>query len=250
MTEKTIAVWFSCGAPSAVAIRETIRQYGRTHNIRVLNNEVVEEDPDNRRFMRDVEKWLNIKIEDVFHPAYPEKSAEAVWRKRRFMSGPKGAPCTFLLKREARAVWMHTNRVDWHVFGFTLDEYKRHKRFVMTEMSNVLPVLIEGGFTRQDCFDAITTAKIDLPSVYGRGYPNANCIGCVKATSPTYWNHVRRDSPDVFLKRAELSREIGAKLVRYKNKRIYLDELPAEANGRALKSIKSPECGILCEERS
>lgn len=244
-----IAVWFSCGAPSAVAIRETIKRYGRTHKIRVLNNRVAEEDEDNRRFMKDVEKWLNVEIEDVFHPSHPEQSAVAIWEQRRFMSGHRGAPCTMLLKREARAIWMWGNKVDWHVFGFTLEEFRRHERFVLTEMDNVLPVLIRAGLTRDACFEEIQKAGIELPSVYKRGYPNANCIGCVKASSPTYWNHVRKDSPEVFAERAEQSRRIGAKLVRYKGDRIYLDELPPDAKGQSLKSMKMPECGILCEER-
>jgi len=249
MKTPTIAVWFSCGAPSAIAIRETFRRYGNSHKIRVVNNEVVEEDADNRRFADDVANWLNIKIERVAHPDYPNCSAVEIWEKRKFMSGTKGAPCTMLLKREARSIWMRDNLVDWHVFGFTSEEKKRHDDYVLTEMSNVLPVLIEANLSRQDCFDEIQSAGLELPNIYKRGYPNANCIGCVKATSPTYWNHVRKDSPDVFANRAEQSRRIGAKLVRVKNERIFLDELPESAKGRSLKSLKMPECGILCEER-
>ena len=87
-----------------------------------------------------------------------------------------------------------------------------------------------------------------LPAIYLMGYPNANCIGCVKATSPTYWNHVRQHHPDVFQHRAEQSRKLGAKLVRYKGQRIFLDELPPDAKGRPLKSMDF-ECGIFCEEQ-
>lgn len=73
------------------------------------------------------------------------------------------------------------------------------------------------------------------------------CIGCVKATSPTYWNTVRQHFPDEFQKRAELSRDIGARLVRYKGRRIFLDELPPHAAGRPLKdTLADVECGIFC----
>jgi len=84
-----------------------------------------------------------------------------------------------------------------------------------------------------------------LPEIYGRGFPNANCIGCVKATSPTYWNLVRREFPDVFDQRAEQSRRLGARLVRVRNERIFLDELDPNA-GRDCKMI-IPECGAMCE---
>ena len=77
------------------------------------------------------------------------------------------------------------------------------------------------------------------------GYPNANCIGCVKASSPTYWNHVRKMHPKVFNDRAEQSRELGCKLVRVKGKRIYLDELDPKAKGRPMKNMDF-ECGIFC----
>jgi 3'-phosphoadenosine 5'-phosphosulfate sulfotransferase (PAPS reductase)/FAD synthetase len=99
---KVIAVWFSCGAASAVAAKKTIEKYGATHTIRVLNNPVAEEHPDNIRFKDDVAKWLGVEVEAVINPSYPSCSAEEVWDDRRFMSGIHGAPCTLLLKKEAR----------------------------------------------------------------------------------------------------------------------------------------------------
>ena len=51
--------------------------------------------------------------------------------------------------------------------------------------------------------------------------------------------------PDVFAQRAEQSRRIGAKLVRHKGERIYLDELPTDAIGRPMKNSDF-ECGIFC----
>lgn len=89
-------------------------------------------------------------------------------------------------------------------------------------------------------------AGIELPKIYKLGYPNANCIGCVKATSVTYWNHVRKMHPDVFEERAKMSRDIGCRLTRYKGKRIFLDELPEDAKGRPMKNLDF-ECGIFCE---
>lgn len=85
-------------------------------------------------------------------------------------------------------------------------------------------------------------------SMYKQGYPNANCIGCVKATSPTYWNHVRKMHPEVFAARAKQSRVIGARLVRVNDKRIFLDELSLDAKGRPMKTMQI-ECGIFCEEK-
>lgn len=244
---ETIAVWFSCGAASAVAAKKTIEKYGDTHNIRVLNNYILEEDWDNRRFLHDVEKWLGIEIEDVKHPKFPSGSAVSVWDAKRFMSGIHGAPCTGILKKEARQLWEKENPGAQHVLGFTLDEKKRHDNFVQSERP-LIPVLIDAGITKGDCYRIIQQAGIKLPRIYEMGYPNANCIGCVKATSPTYWNHVRKHHPHVFEQRARQSEELGVKLVRVQGKRIPLTELDPNAKGRPLKDMDF-ECGIFCEEK-
>jgi hypothetical protein len=239
-----IAVWFSCGAASAVAAKLTIEKYP---DVRVVNNPVVEEDEDNERFLSDVETWLGVKIERATNSKYPSCSARDVWQDRRFMSGPLGAPCTIELKKRARQEWERINNPDWHVLGFTVDERHRFDRFVLSERDNVLPVLIDAGLTKQDCLNIISAAGIKPPRIYRKGFPNANCIGCVKATSPTYWSLVRKEYPEIYADRAVQSRELGVRLVRYKNKRMFLDELPEGATGRPLKNMQI-DCGIFCEE--
>jgi hypothetical protein len=244
--KETIAVWFSCGAASAVAAFKTIEKYGKTHIIRIVNNPVLEEDSDNIRFKNDVEKWLGIKIETAINPAFPSHSAVDVWAKRRYMSGVAGAPCTFELKKKARQLWEEVNKPDHHVLGFTYDEKKRHERFVLNERP-LLPVLIDAKITKSDCFKILQKAGIERPKIYSLGYPNANCIGCVKASSPTYWNHVRKQHPEVFKQREEQSRDIGTKLVIVKGERIFLHDLDKDVVGRPLKNLDF-ECGIFCEE--
>jgi hypothetical protein len=241
-----IAVWFSCGAASAVAAKKTIEKYGDTHKIRIVNNPVIEEDFDNRRFLNDVSKWLGVEIELAYHPKFPSCSAVSVWDNRKFMSAPNGAPCTQVLKKQARQYWESENKPDHHVLGFTADEKKRHDRFVLTERG-LLPVLIEDGTTKSDCYRILQEAGLELPRIYKMGYPNANCVGCVKATSPTYWNHVRVQHPDVFWVRSQQSRRLGARLVRVQGERIFLDQLDPDAKGKPLKSLDF-ECGIFCEE--
>jgi len=245
MSLPVVVVWFSCGAASAVALRETLRRYGDTHTVRAVNSPVEEEDPDNRRFLHDVERWLGVEVEIATNPKLDHNSAVKVWDKRAFMSGPHGAPCTLQLKKEPRYAWEAANKADWHVLGFTADERDRFDRFVMSERDNVLPVLIDAGLTKGDCFRILAEAGIALPMVYRLGYPNANCVGCVKATSATYWNHVRKRHPAVFASRAEQSRRLGVRLVRVAGERLFLDELSADAVGLPMKNMDF-ECGIFC----
>lgn len=248
MKNKHIAVWFSCGAASAVAAKLTLERYGERNKVSIINNPIKEEHKDNQRFLKDVEKWLNHPIEFATRSKYPKQSCEEVWEDRRFMSGPMGAPCTLELKKKARQEWEEVNKPDYTVLGFTSEEQKRADRFRLTERDTLLTPLIDFGYDKQKCFDVIQEAGIELPFIYKLGYPNANCIGCVKAGSATYWNLVRETHPHIFEKRATQSRDIGAKLVYYKGKRIFLDELPKDAKGRNLKNY-SFECGIFCEEK-
>lgn len=243
--DKTIAVWFSCGAASAVAALKTLERYSGEYSVRVLNNPVAEEHPDNLRFKDDVERWLGVTIETVTNRSYPLCSAVDVWARHAFMSGPKGAPCTSVLKMEARRQWEQVNNPAYHVLGFTADERSRHDDFVARNMP-LLPVLIDAGLTKNDCFRVLEKNGIKRPAIYDLGYPNANCIGCVKASSPTYWNHVRRVHPDIFKARADQSRELGARLVRVGGERIYLHDLDKSAVGRPM-SVVGSECGVFCD---
>lgn len=240
-----VVVWFSSGAASAVASKIAVLKYG-AKNVRVVNIPIKEEHEDNYRFALDVERWIGVPVEFLSNKKYPNNSCVDVWNDRKYMSGIKGAPCTKILKKETRENWTLINKPEQHILGFTFEEKTRHKRFVITEIPNVIPILIDNEITKKDCYEIIQKAGIELPEIYKMGYPNANCIGCVKATSPTYWNHVRQNHTLAFNKRAQQSREIGCRLVRYKGKRMFLDELPPDAKGRPMKNMNF-ECGIFCE---
>ena len=243
---KHIVVWFSCGAASAVAALKTLELYKDTAgSIRIANNPIAEEDPDNVRFLRDFEQLAGVTVESVTNFKYPSCSIEEVWADRKYMSGIKGAPCTYHLKKVARYQFEMDNDIDYHVLGFTAEEEKRLISFRANERSNTLGVLVEAGITKADCYAEIARLGLTLPLMYRLGYPNANCPGCVKATSATYWNHVRRVHPLVFKQRADTSRRLGVKLARYKGVRVHLDDLPPDAKGCSMKSMNF-ECGIFC----
>ncbi len=244
--KETIAIWFSNGAASAIAAYLTIKKYGETHNIIIVNNPIKEEHEDNLRFKSDVEKWLGYPIIDAKCKEYPNASIIEVFEKRKYMSGVQGAPCTMLLKKQARYEFELNNKIDWHVLGFTIDEKDRHEKFKKFERDNILPILIDEKLTKQDCFLLLSEAGIEIPYIYKLSFPNANCIGCVKSSSPTYWNLVRKHFPEIFKQRAEQSRAIGCKLVKVKGVRVFLDELlETDIGGK----IKSWECGIFCDTK-
>jgi len=244
--KKTIAVWFSCGVASAIALKKTVEIYGNTHNILAINNPVKEEHEDNIRFKNDISKWVGIEIIEAKCLEFPNASIVEVFDKRKYVSGVAGAPCTKFLKKQARYEFEKNNKIDFHVLGFTVEEQNRYDRFVKFERGNVIGLLIDEKLTKIDCFNILSDAGIKRPLIYELGFPNANCIGCVKSQSPTYWNLVRKTFPDVFEQRSEQSKRIGCKLVKVKGKRIFLDELKITDKGG---KIKSYDCGIFCETK-
>jgi hypothetical protein len=244
MRGNKITVYFSCGAASAVAAKMTLALYGKHNEVEVVNFPIKEEHEDNLRFLEDVEKWLGVKIIRFTNKNYPNSSAKEVWEEKQYMSNIYGAICTTILKKQARWQYEKDNPNDYTVLGFTADEEHRHLRLINEEPIALLPVLINLKISKADCFKILLRDKIQLPHIYTLGFPNGNCVGCVKSQSPTYWNLVRLHFPLIFKDRAEQSRKIGCKLVRFKGKRIFLDELPPDAKGG---KIKSWDCGTFCE---
>jgi hypothetical protein len=234
-------VWFSCGAASAVAAKMACDKYGS--KVVIVNcDTTISEHPDNIRFRRDVEGWLGRSIVRITSDKYTD--IDDVFEKTRYMAGIAGARCTAEMKKRPRFAYQHP--YDVHLFGYTAEEQKRIERFEGNNFDLKLEwILRDNNITKDDCFQILKEAGIELPAMYGLGFKNNNCLGCVKATSPKYWNLVRKNFPDVFAKRAEQSRKIGVRLTRYKGERMFLDELPIEAG--KFEAMPDLSCGPQCE---
>ena len=238
-----VVAWFSCGAASAVAAKLAVTQYGHDIVEIVYCDTMQGEHPDNQRFLNDVALWIGKGVVRIASSEFA--TVEDVFAKRRYMSGPMGAPCTIELKKRPRFEFQRPD--DIHIFGFTADEEKRSKQFSLNNPEiNLDWIVIRNGYTKEQCLGILKWVGIKLPAMYGLGYKNNNCLGCVKATSPKYWNMVRRDFPEVFERRISQSRDIGTRLVRLKGKRIFLDELPVDAMQENKDNMScGPECGTL-----
>ena len=235
LQNRRVLVWFSCGAASAVAAKITLEEYP---DAEVLYCRVANEHPDNMRFLRDVERWIGKEIKILTNPDYPDADIFSVFRRTGWIVGHGMARCTIDLKRVPRERYQRPG--DIHVFGMTADERARIDRFERNNPELYLwwP-LLERGLTKQDCFDIIRRAGIELPAMYRLGYKNANCVGCVKG-GKGYWNKIRCDFPEAFDRMARFEREIGARIF----PDVWLDELPPDA-GR-YESEYETECGPVC----
>lgn len=209
------------------------------------------ESPDNRRFLSDVEKWVGLPLTIIKSSKYD--TIDDVFEARKYMSGPKGAPCTVEMKKVPRFNFQEAD--DIHIFGLTYDEPLRIEKFESHNPDLYLNwILINNEMTKEGCLNTVQAAGIKLPIRYEQGFSNNNCICCVKATSINYWVLERRTNPEIFKRRAEQSRRLGVRLCRYNGKRIFLDEIPPDEQilfyGKPLKIMRSvenlscgPECG-------
>jgi hypothetical protein len=235
-----VVVWYSDGAASAVAARLAVLEHGDRCLV-VKCDTTSDEHPDNLRFRKDVERWIGREVLLIRNADYA--GVDDVFERERYMAGIAGARCTTELKKRVRMGFQRPD--DIHVFGYTYDERKRAREFVMNNPELALDWnLIRRGITKRQCLVRLESAGIRLPEMYALGFEHNNCLGCVKATSPAYWNRTRALFPEVFDRRAQQSREIGARLVRINDERRFLDELPADLGmGESDGDI---ECGPFC----
>ena len=237
-----IVSWFSCGAASAVATKLAIVENAGKLPFIVARCIVREEHPDNERFAADCEKWFGIPITNLIAEKY-DGSIYEVFKKRQYISGVAGAPCTLLLKKEVRISFeLPTDR---QVFGYCSEEQDRWDRFLDSNNINAYAPLVERGLEHSDCLAMIQDAGIELPTMYKLGYKHNNCMGCCKSQGAGYWNKVRVDFPDMFNNMAIESRRLGVRIIRVGEERIFLDELK-EGTGD-YPTEPEIQCGIFCE---
>lgn len=236
-----VVVWFSCGAASAVAAKLTLAKYP-AERVTLAYCETGSEHPDNERFLWDVERWTGKTVTRLKNPNFAD--TWDVWEKRRYLAGIQGAPCTVELKVIPRLAFQRLD--DVHVFGYTADARDATRadslRANFPELTVDAP-LIEKGLTKAATLAMLDGAGIALPVLYRLGFPNNNCIPCVKATSASYWALVRREFPREFERMAKLSRELGVRLCRIDGERAFIDEVPED---HPCTDPVAPSCDFLC----
>lgn len=225
--------WFSTGVSSFIAC------YLTRDIDKIIYTHIPDQHSDSLRFLHDCEKQLNRKIELLQSEEYA--GVDDVIERTGYINGSYGARCTFELKKRVRQKWECENGVGHtYIWGYDVNEKARADRLVesMPEFEHEFP-LIDAGLTKAECHDMCKRLGIERPAMYDLGYPNNNCIGCVKG-GMGYWNKIRQDFPEVFESRARQEREIGHSCI----KGVYLDELDPERGNMDIEIF--PECGVAC----
>lgn len=243
-----IICWFSCGTASAYATKLAIEENNKSERPKeliVASIFINDEHEDSERFKRDCQEWFGQEIVSLKNDKY-FASVDEVIHKTRYMSGPSGARCTKELKKQVRYDWQNPD--DIHVFGMTCDEQERIDQLIDSENElDLWPILIEKNISKLDCFSAVESAGIELPTMYKLGYNNNNCIGCLKASSVGYWNKIRVDFVDVFNKRAEQERLLGVALTKMSANK-FINKYPAHFKAM-MSDFENGKCQIKIDSR-
>ena len=209
--------------------------------------DISDQHEDSIRFIKDCEKAIGKEIQILRSDKY-RSVEECVLTFGGFRNAHSGfAPCTNWLKKRVRKEWesQHKDCELTYVWGFDLQEKKRAEAVVMAnEQADHEFPLIAAGLSKEDVHGLFErTFDFKRPLMYDLGYPNNNCIGCVKG-GMGYWNRIRKDFPDVFEARAKLERKVGNTILKDRNGYIYLDELDPDRGNMNTEIF--PECGIMC----
>lgn len=159
-----IVCQFSCGAASAVVTKLALAEYGSTHDVQIINAFLANEESDNRRFAQDCETWLGQPITVLRDEKYGADAHE-VFRRKRYMKGRTGTPCTKILKRRLLDSWKQPG--DVMVFGYTAEEADRLEDFRERNPDRpVIVPLIDRSLGKDDCKAILLRAGIELPLMY------------------------------------------------------------------------------------
>jgi hypothetical protein len=240
-----IICWFSAGAASAVATKIALEENAGRLPIEIVYTRIVEEHPDNERFVRECEEWFDHPIQLTGNDKYGSSIYE-VFRKTRYLVGPSGARCTEELKKAVRRSIERPK--DIQVFGYTFEEQDRVDRFLdANAYVNLSLPLVDRKLTKADCLAVLRSEDIELPEMYRLGYKNNNCIGCVKGGAG-YWNKIRLDFPETFERMAKMEEHLGRTVLRLsvegEKHGVPLRQLDPEA-GR-YEAEPDIECGVVC----
>lgn len=208
--------------------------------------DIGDQHPDSMRFIKDCEKAIGKEIQVLKSQEYNcvEDCARAFGG---FRATNRFAPCTNWLKKRVRKEWEleHSDYELTYVWGFDLNEKNRAERMVEAnpQAAHEFP-LIDRGLSKEEVHGLFYQLfSFQRPLMYRLGYPNNNCLGCIKG-GMGYWNRIRRDFPEVFESRAKLERQLGYAILKDNNGPVFLDELDPDRGDMDMEVF--PDCGIMC----
>lgn len=202
----TIISLFSGGISSFVNTWLAQREYDS--DLTIVYNETGSHHPDMGTFINRSEDFFR---QDIIRLNSRYKDHWDVIERTRFVNGRYGARCTTELKKRPFQKFCYEHNVSKLIWGFNKGEEGRlTEKIGLYNSYQHESFLVKKGWTKKDVkgIFSLGFSNMPIPKMYLEGFPNNNCIGCVKG-GMGYWNHIRKLYPEVFNRMLELELEIG-----------------------------------------
>lgn len=203
----------SSGAASALCLFRVLERYGR-QNTRAVFADTLGEDPDNYRFLADLERVTDFPITRLCDG----RTIWEIFMHHGTITTPgRGCRATWELKRkpleEYQAAQRLLDETTIHV-GFTEDEPDRMVRYreKMAPQPVDFPCVWQPIVWRCDILDELKHRGLTPPRLYAMGYPHANCGGACVLAGNKQWAGVLKDFPDLYAKSEQAEQDFLALL--------------------------------------
>lgn len=207
-----IVCWWSGGITSAVACYLAIDLFG-LDRCEFIFLDTKNEHDDTYRFKEDCEKWYGKEIKTFSAIPTHYTSIEDVWVKHKSLNTASGAICSTQLKRVVRERWQKEAKYTHQVFGFEFTKHEFKRAYAMKnnhpKAKAIFPLQMYG-LSKEDCFDIVENAGIEIPVMYKLGFNNNNCFktGCVQG-GIGYWLKIKKEYPETFDRMAEMEHKLS-----------------------------------------
>jgi len=167
-------------------------------------NDVKWEHPDLYRFLKDLERVLNIKITYDNNGMNPEE----IFYKNKMLGSNRTPLCSKILKAEMLQKFVKEG--DTLYFGIDTQEIHRAARitpiYERFGCKCVFP-LIDNFIFKDNAFQIIKDLGIEIPQMYKDGFKHNNCSGGCVRSGRNQWLSLLRKYPDVYADRERIELE-------------------------------------------
>ena len=207
----THVVQFSGGIGSWAVAQLIAGQHG-TDDLVLLFTDVLNEDPDTYRFLRDAGLQLGVPVTRICEGRTPFE----VFADEHFLGNSRFAPCSRTLKIRPARKWVEEHFPDPSACVLYVGIDRSEQRRIPAIASGWAPYQVEfplcwgpyPTWAKQDMLSWARGLGVEPPAMYGRGFDHNNCAGrCVRG-GIKHWTRLLEQFPERYRESEELENRL------------------------------------------
>jgi hypothetical protein len=231
---------YSGGLSSALAAIEVKRRFG-PENMALVNHDMhfSVEDPDIKRFKREVAEYCGVPITYVNHKNAQLDQFDVCVQAKAFKVGDGTELCTSRLKTQPFMKWLKDQGDCIVYYGFDPHEKARIQRRSSIMAAQGYRTDFPLATWTDRTIHSTEEIGIKRPNTYGV-YKHGNCVGCLKA-GWQHWYIVFCTRPDIWLKAKWAEDEIGYAIHHDESGPVYLDDMEPKFRAMQAAGVEATE---------